>query len=194
VILEIIGEVLLYCSIFAGLFVSIFYMILLISDQDKPFKKSSKKYTISVIIPFWNEGAKNGERLKKTLDSIFSVDYPKALLQIILVNDGSTDDSLDIAKEYESKGALIFSHKKPKGKTIAVNTGIEHATGELIVGLDADSFVSLDIFQKLVPAFANAHVMAVIPSIKIWKPKGILQKIQFQEFLELTLFVIYNLN
>jgi biofilm PGA synthesis N-glycosyltransferase PgaC len=180
---DVIGDILIYASIFIGLFVSFFYIIILFSDKYTPPKRTKKRYTISVVIPFWNEGSQNGERLRKTVESILAVDYPKELLQIILVNDGSTDNSLEIAKSYEKEDLLVLSHDESKGKTIAVNTGINRATGELVVGLDADSFVLPDIFMKLIPSFLNPKVMAAIPSVKIWNPKGILQKIQYQEFL-----------
>jgi cellulose synthase/poly-beta-1,6-N-acetylglucosamine synthase-like glycosyltransferase len=60
---------------------------------------------------------------------------------------------------------------------------MKHATGDVVVALDADSFIMPDVLKKLVPCFQNKDVMAVIPSVKIWKPKTFLQYIQFQEFL-----------
>lgn len=181
-----IWEFFIYFTLFIGLFVSIFYFILMFLDDHK-IPTSKKKLKVSVIIPFWNEGSAKGERLRKTIDSLFACDYPKDKLEIILVNDGSTDNSLEIANSYLKKGVKVYSHKKSQGKTSAVNTGLKKATGELIVALDADSFIMPDVLDKLVPYFANEKVMAVIPSIKIWKPKTFLQLVQSHEFLSAVL-------
>lgn len=157
----------------------------LLSPTRKKISDNKKfRPSVSIIIPIWNEGSANGERLRKTVDSLLTCDYPKEKLEIIIVNDGSTDNSLEIAHEYRKKyGVKVYSHKKSKGKTLAVNTGTKHAKGELVAALDADSFIMPDVIDKLVPCFQDPQVMAAIPSIKIWKPKSILQYIQFQEFL-----------
>lgn len=131
----------------------------------------------------WNEGAEQGKRLRKTINSVLNSKYPKNKIEIIVVNDGSTDDSLAIIKSYERRGVKIISYKKSRGKTHAINEGIAIATGELIAGLDADSYLMPDVLEKLVPCFKDKNVMASIPSIKIAKPTSVIQYIQFQEFL-----------
>jgi cellulose synthase/poly-beta-1,6-N-acetylglucosamine synthase-like glycosyltransferase len=138
---------------------------------------------ISVIIPMWNEGVEGGKRLRKTIDSVLNSNYPKKKLEIIIVNDGSTDNSLEIANSYRKYGVKVLTHKKSRGKTYAVNRGMKIATGELVVGLDADSYMMPDVFEKLVPCFKDKHVMAAIPSIKISKPSTFIQQVQSQEFL-----------
>ncbi|MEM0230947.1 MAG: glycosyltransferase family 2 protein [Candidatus Woesearchaeota archaeon] len=176
---------------FIGIFTSTVYIVTILSQKKKRHSYDSKfRPKISVIIPVWNEGSNNGERIRKTLDSVLNARYPKDKLEIIVVNDGSTDNSLEIIREYKKFGVKIFSHKKSKGKTQAVNLGISHATGELIMGLDADSFIMPDVFEKIVPVFKDKRVMAAMPSVKIWQPKSLLQKIQFQEFLS-SVFVLH---
>jgi cellulose synthase/poly-beta-1,6-N-acetylglucosamine synthase-like glycosyltransferase len=98
-------------ALFSGLFTSMFYILILL--QKDPVYPPLKEYpSISVVVPFWNEGSNNGERMRKTVDSLLRADYPKNKLEIILVNDGSSDNSLDIAKEYEKKhGIKVFSNK-----------------------------------------------------------------------------------
>ena len=179
------SNLLIYIASFIGLFTSVFYILTLLSPSRKKILKPDPNYKpkVSIIVPIWNEGSANGERLKKTIRSLLNCNYPKNKLEIIIVNDGSTDNSLKLAKKYERFGVKVFSHKKSKGKTGAINTGMKHATGELVAGLDADSFILPDVIDKMVPSFKNKNVMAVIPSIKIYKPKSILQLIQYQEFL-----------
>ncbi len=167
-----------------GLFTGIFYFLTIISPDKKVYKKN-KNYRpmVSIIIPVWNEGSSNGERLRKTVESLLNCDYPKDKLEIIIVNDGSTDNSLSIARSYEKDGVKVFTHNKSKGKTNAVNIGLKNSKGEFIAALDADSFIEADVLDKLIPCFKDKNVMATVPSIKIWKPKNILEKIQFLELL-----------
>lgn len=179
------SEVLIYVASFIGLFTSIFYILTLTSPSRSRIPKPDPHFKpkVSIIIPIWNEGSANGERLRKTVDSLLNCNYPKDKLEIIIVNDGSTDNSLELAKGYEKYGVKVLSNDVSGGKTNAINKGMKFATGELVAGLDADSFIEPDVIDKMVPCFKKEKVMAVIPSIKIHKPKSILQKIQFQEFL-----------
>jgi len=176
--------ILIYILSFFGLFTSIVYFFTIRSpDKKKYFEDKNFRPRVTIIVPIWNEGSAQGERLKKTINSLLNCNYPKEKLEIIIVNDGSTDNSLKLAKEYEKFGAMVLSHTKSKGKTKAVNKGLKHATGEFVAGLDADSFIEPDVLDKLVPCFKDSKVMGAIPSIKIWKPKSFLQKVQAQEFL-----------
>lgn len=176
--------VVIYVLSFFGLFTSIVYFLTIKSPDRKKYVLDDKfRPKVSIIIPIWNEGSTQGGRLKKTVDSLLNCDYPKNKLEIIIVNDGSTDDSLKLAKEYEQFGVKVLSNKVSQGKTIAINEGLKYATGELVAGLDADSFIEADVLNKLVPCFKDPQVMGAIPSIKIWKPKTFLQKVQFHEFL-----------
>lgn len=185
------GDILIYVLSIVGLFTMSFYVLTIFSPRAKKIPENKSYFPkVSIIIPIWNEGASNGDRLRKTLNSLLNCNYPKSKLEIIVVNDGSTDNSLEIVSQFKSDGVKVFSHKKSLGKTRAVNTGIQHATGEFIAGLDADSFIEPDVITKLVIVFKDKQVMAAIPSIKIYKPKSILQKIQAQEFLS-AIFVRY---
>jgi poly-beta-1,6-N-acetyl-D-glucosamine synthase len=179
------SDILIYIASFIGLFTSLFYILTLLSpSRSKSLRKDHKfKPKVSIIVPIWNEGSANGERLKKTINSLLNCNYPKEKLEIIIVNDGSTDNSLELAKGYEKYGIKVLSNKISGGKTNAINKGMKYATGELVAGLDADSFIEPDVIDKMVPYFKKKKVMAVIPSVKIYKPKTFLQKIQFQEFL-----------
>jgi len=172
-------DIIIYVVSFLGLFISSFYILTLLSPDRKRYRLDPS-YTpkVSIIVPVWNEE----KRIRKTLDSLLALDYPS--LEIIVVDDGSTDRSLEIIKKYKVK---VFVHKKSKGKTLAINTGMKAATGDLVAGLDADSIIGKDVLRKLVPCFKNPKVMAAIPSIKIWKPKTFLERIQAQEFLSAVL-------
>lgn len=104
---------------------------------------------LSVIIPVYNM-AKDGN-LNFCLDSIINQDYKD--LEIIAVNDASTDNSLEILREYERRypekvKAVTYKDNRHQGG--ARNEGIKYATGEWIGFIDSDDWVAADYFSKLI--------------------------------------------
>lgn len=86
--------------------------------------------TVSVIIPLYNEET----GIRTLLDKIVELGFSE-LYEVIVVNDGSTDNSLEIIKEYPVK---VLSHSTNKGYGAALKTGIRKSTGNLVVMLDSD--------------------------------------------------------
>ena len=102
------------------------------------------KYDISVIIPVYN--AEN--YLRECIDSVLN--QTMSGIEIVLINDGSTDHSLDIIKEYSAKyDNVVFADQENKGVCIARNVGIEMAKGEYIGWLDSDDMLKPDAIEKL---------------------------------------------
>ena len=99
---------------------------------------------ISVIIPVYNVS----KYLNKCLESICSQTYNN--LEIITINDGSTDDSLSILKEWKKKDKrIIVVDKKNGGLSSARNAGIEKATGKYIMFIDSDDFADKKLVESL---------------------------------------------
>ena len=99
---------------------------------------------ISVIIPVYNAE----KYIKTTLDSILNQTFKD--IEIILVNDGSLDESLNICKRYqENDRRIIVLDKKNEGVSIARNTGIEASSGEYILFIDADDWIEPDMCEVL---------------------------------------------
>lgn len=97
---------------------------------------------ISVIVPIYNVE----KYLRRCIDSILSSDYKD--LEIILVNDGSLDNCLDICKEYQSKDERIkVIDKENGGLSSARNAGLDLAKGEYISFIDSDDYISSDYFS-----------------------------------------------
>lgn len=105
-------------------------------------KKMKKKVT--VVVPVYNVS----NYLGKCIDSIINQTYKK--LEIILVDDGSTDNSGAICDDFASKDKRIkVIHKENGGLSDARNFGIDIATGEYIVFVDSDDYIALDMIEFL---------------------------------------------
>lgn len=172
------------------LFLSMFFQVLLLISFFENRKKIDEEGnhkpehfpTVGVAVPCWNE-----ERtLSATLDSLLALDYPKEKLSIYVVDDGSTDRTLEIAQKYEREHPTIITaiHKQNGGKHTAVNLALEKSTSDLFGCLDADSFVAPHTLKAIVSNFeSNKEVMAVTPCIHIRHPKSFIQRMQAIEYL-----------
>ena len=170
------NDLVVYLVCIIGIFTYIVFLLTLFSPNKKKYEKdSSYRPKVSILVPVWNEAREEGIGIRRTLDSLIGCDYPKEKLEIIVVNDGSTDASLDIIKEYKKHGIKIFSHKKPKGKTKALNTGFKHSSGELIASLDADTIIMPDVLDKLVPCFKDKDVMGAKNTVSGVPQRGFYQ-------------------
>lgn len=120
-------------------------------------KISDNLPSISFIIAAYNE-----ERIieEKILNDL-KLDYPKDLLQIIIVSDGSNDSTPEIVKKYQSQGVVSLHRSERQGKTAALNRALEIATNEIIVFSDANSMFKKDALKKLVRHFADQNVGGV---------------------------------
>lgn len=173
------GYLILYASCYFGLFTAILFFLAFFENKDKLKNPSLQRYpVVTVAIPAYNEE----KTIAATIESVLRLDYPKDKMEIVVVDDGSTDKTFDIIKKYEQKGVKIF-HKKNSGKGATLNFALRHARGEFFTCLDADSFVEPDCLKKMLGYFKNKRIMAVTPSLKIWRPNGILQRIQSIEYL-----------
>jgi cellulose synthase/poly-beta-1,6-N-acetylglucosamine synthase-like glycosyltransferase len=170
----------IYVSIYVGLIATTFYALSYMSgkNKEKQLFKDSELPSVSVLIPAFNEE----KSIKRTIESILASDYPKNKLEVIVIDDGSKDKTLEIAKKFQSKTVKVFT-KENGGKGTALNFGIEKSKGEIIFSMDADTFVESNCVKEMCRYFKNPKVMSVTPSMLIHKPKGILQRIQQSEYL-----------
>lgn len=113
---------------------------------------------ISFIIPFYNAG----DTLEETLASIDSLHYPN--VEIIVINDGSTcEASVERLRDAQSRFELTIIHIDNSGPSVARNVGIQKATGEFIIPLDADDLIEGDChLQALKVLEEDPRVGAVV--------------------------------
>ena len=108
------------------------------------------KELVSIIIPCYNHIL----FLEETLKSALSSSYPH--IEIIIINDGSTDDSESIALKYKSlHNNILYLSQENQGPAAARNNGIQSASGTYILPLDADDHISPDYIEKAVAVLSN---------------------------------------
>lgn len=129
-------------------------------------------YKVSVIIPVFN----SENYLKKCLDSIINQTLKD--IEIILIDDGSTDDSLEIIKQYSQKYSnIIYQSKKNEGQAIARNIGIEMATGKFISFVDSDDYIENTMLETLYKdAIKNDSDIVVCDYVEEYKNKKVSRK------------------
>ncbi len=136
--------------------------------------------TLSVLIPAYNEVGYVGRCIEAVLDA----DYPREKLELIVIDDGSTDRTYQEAAACAEHDSVRLFHKRNGGKFSALNYGLYFATGEMIVAIDADSRVAGDALKKIVaPMQADSAIGAVAGDIHVGNRSNLLTHTQFLEYL-----------
>ncbi len=118
--------------------------------------------TVTILIPAHNEEKVIGRLLQR----ITELTYPKDKLQVIVINDASSDQTGEIADDYKNKYPFIEvlnrdKNNGGKGKASAMNDGFSKSTGEIVLCFDADYYPQKDIVEKLTREFIDPKVGAV---------------------------------
>ena len=159
---------LLAVATFAAFYILILYPVLLavLRPVPKPPIQKDPQFqaSVSVLIAVYNGQA----FLRGKLESLFALDYPRRLVQIIIVSDGSTDDTDAIAAEFESSGVRLL--RVPKGgKAAALNAALLLATGEILFFTDVRQPLDTQSLSHLVANFADPTVGAVTGELHLLK-------------------------
>ncbi len=122
--------------------------------------------TLSVIVPIYNGAA----FLKKCVDSILAQDYTD--LEVVLVDDGSTDGSLEICREYEQADSRVtVFHKENEGLVAARKSGLSVAKGKYIGFVDCDDYIDSNMYSDLMAAVEKDNADIVVGGIAIDYPE-----------------------
>ncbi len=136
--------------------------------------KKQKLPKVTVIIPAYNEEY----HIEKCLESIKKVNYPRNKIEVIVIDDGSTDDTRKIVSSFDVK--LIKG--KHEGVGVSRNLGIKKSTGKIILFLDADETINKNFIIEVVKPFRDEKIIAVDSSYKLVN-KGIIPKLHFLRIL-----------
>ena len=113
---------------------------------------------VSIIVPAYNEG----KVIRHCVDSILGSAYENR--ELILVDDGSTDDTLTQMREYETQPGVTVLGRRNGGKAAALNAGLARASGEIVLFVDADGIFAPDTIDAMLSAFESERVGAVCGS------------------------------
>ncbi|HRH55938.1 MAG TPA: glycosyltransferase [Candidatus Paceibacterota bacterium] len=176
-------EVLAYPFVFLGLYFEVFMLLTFLSapaKERRDRRATTESPKIAIIVPCWNEE----DTIGGTVKSLLALDYPKDKLQIVLVNDGSTDNTKEVMDSYLGNPQILVLHKENGGKHTAINLGIERAEDADFVGcLDADSFVAPDALREIISCFDDPKVAAATPAMSVFQPKNLLEQMQNAEYI-----------
>jgi cellulose synthase/poly-beta-1,6-N-acetylglucosamine synthase-like glycosyltransferase len=114
---------------------------------------------VSVVIPTYNRS----ENLSRCLDSLFNQTYPKDRYEVIIINDGSKDNTEEVLREYEEKAPCMFiwDTQENQGIAIATNSGISRSKGDFICFTGDDCIPETNWIEQLVNGFNNDTIGAV---------------------------------
>ena len=130
---------------------------------------------ISFLVPAYNEE----DSLEGTIKNLLKIEYPKNKFEIIIINDGSKDNTqkigLILSKKYK---AVRLLDKKNSGKADSLNQAIKIAKGELIAVVDADSYPKQDAVMKMVGHFEEKDVGAVTSRVLVRNKNNLLSRFQ----------------
>jgi cellulose synthase/poly-beta-1,6-N-acetylglucosamine synthase-like glycosyltransferase len=133
---------------------------------------------VTITVPAYNES----RNIEKTVNSLLSLDYPKDKVFIIIVDDGSTDDTWEVMQQYKNHPQIKIYTKENGGKYTANNLGLLHSSTPFVGCLDADSEVHPEALKRIMTYFDTQEVMAVAPTILIKDPRTIIQRAQSVEY------------
>ncbi|WP_245828156.1 bifunctional polysaccharide deacetylase/glycosyltransferase family 2 protein [Micromonospora avicenniae] len=131
---------------------------------------------VSVIVPAYNEAA----NIAATVRSLVASDYPA--LEVIVVDDGSTDGTADIVERMRLRGVRVVRQANA-GKPAALNTGIRVARAGLLVLVDGDTVFQADTVRRLVQGFADPTVGAISGNTKVANRRRLLGRWQHLEYV-----------
>lgn len=110
--------------------------------------------TVSISIPAYNEEA----QMRELLDSVLALDYPRELLQVLVISDASSDATDAIVGEYADRGIELLRLSERGGKTRAENAAVPHLRGAIVVNTDASVRIRADALRPLIAVFQDAAI------------------------------------
>lgn len=139
--------------------------------------------SMTVIIPAYNEGA----MVLKSIESVINADYPPERLEILLIDDGSKDDTWEhicVAARRHPQRVTALRHARNLGKREALALGFSRARGEIVVTIDSDSVIERGALMAMAGAFRDARVGAVAGKVLVYnRTHGVIPRMLHVRFV-----------
>jgi biofilm PGA synthesis N-glycosyltransferase PgaC len=156
------------------------WMYLRAKIAPKPIHKNPDlRPSITMLIPAYNEA----DVIRRKLENTVNIDYPKDKFEVLVIDDGSTDDTVKIIEEFANKGITLLRQPQRGGKMGAVNMGFQNAKGDIVVLSDASPDYEAQSLKILMQSFADEKIGVVVGTLALWdatnavaKPAGLYWK------------------
>lgn len=162
--MSLFGEILFWGGVLTLAYQYVGYPILLAalawlrgSPERQSYTDDDALPSVTLIISAYNEE----EVLERKLENAVALDYPKDRLEVVVVSDGSTDRTVEIARSFEDRGVVLHEYTVNRGKNLALNESMPRVRGEITVFTDANGMYEPDAMRKLVQPFADPTVGSV---------------------------------
>ena len=179
--MEPITVIYLAYSFIAFYFLFLFILTYIQNKKDIfSYPKSNKNYSLSLVVPCYNEG----NTIEETIKSILNAGY-KNLKKVIVVDDCSKDNSYEIIKKLAKKYPKVMAVQTPKNTGCAAgskNYGAKFVDTELIGFSDGDSFIEKGSIDKMVGFFNDIKVASVTASVLVHNRNNFIEKLQAIEY------------
>ncbi|MFB6158419.1 MAG: glycosyltransferase family 2 protein [Candidatus Nanohalobium sp.] len=156
-----------------------FFLVITLLDEGRireEVKDIDEYPSLSLIIPAYNEE----DTIEMAVESALSVNYPDDKYEVIVVDDGSTDGTLEKARQYQDEVTVLT--KENGGKGSALNKGIRESDAEVVACVDADSRLEKDSLRHMAGEMSEGYV-GVASAMKVADPSNFLQKLQWVEYI-----------
>lgn len=133
--------------------------------------------SVTFLVPAFNEE----DYIETTLERLLALDYPDDRMEIIAINDGSTDSTLE--KMHRFADDITIIDKENTGKANSLNVALERVETELVACMDGDSYPESAFLREMVGYFAEDGVKGVTPAMKVDEPRTWVQKVIWAEYV-----------
>lgn len=170
--------------LFIALYTEIFLLLAFLEYKEKPTHALRAYPSVAIIVPCFNEET----TVAKTLHSLLALVYPHNKVQIIAVNDGSTDQTLAVLQTFKDEPRITILDQKNAGKFNAMNAALAHTHADIVGCLDADSFVHPQALVRAITHLETRNADAITPAIMVSYPNTVLGCVQQAEYA-LSVFI-----
>lgn len=120
--------------------------------RNRPILRKEQTPSVSIIVPAYNEE----DNIGKKIEDLMGLEYPPEKMEILIVDNSSTDRTREIASSFP-----VTVLDSPRGKINAINEGVHNASHDIVIETDADTLLKADAIRSLVTCFADDKIGAV---------------------------------
>lgn len=184
-VFNLLITLLFWITVLIGLYISVFWMVMFFESRfkDASSNRKPKRFpVVSILVPSYNAGS----TIVQCLQAVANLKYPKNKLEVIIIDDGSTDSTFSQASKFIKQHSYMrILQQSNQGKATALNNALATTSGEFFACIDADSFIEPDTLHKMMCMFEERgkDLVIVTPAMKVYKPTTILERLQNFEYL-----------